>query len=377
MNVKMMGLSLLVGATVVGCREKDAEGESAAAAGESANVMVVSVNGVKLMKGALDADVDALVKAQGGAIAPQQMEYARQMFANQLVQKFIAENTLLSRAKAGGYAVTDDERKARTAELEKALARAKGMPKTADAYFKTHPLGEKRAKEDFENGILIDAMMKAEQAKAPKPDFTAEAKKVIDGIVSNNAVAKTSEADVLKRISALKAQLDKVPAAEVEKKFAELAKANSDCPSSSKGGDLGQFTHGQMVPEFDKAAFSLPVGKVSDPVKTQFGYHLILTTKKVPAVEAKGDTPAAPEKVQASHILLKTASVQKVPTVADEVKRLEMRRDRMFAQDFIQKLISEADIQASEEYKQFLPPKAAPKAAKPTDKTPVEKPAAK
>ena len=404
MNVKMMGLSLLVGATVVGCGEKGAEGESAAAADESANVMVVSVNGVKLMKGALDADVEAVVKAQGKAIQPQQMEYARQMIANQLVQKFIAENALLSRAKAGGYVVTDDERTARKAELEKALARAKGMPKTADAYFQSYPLGEKRAREEFENGILIDKMMKAEQAKAPKPDFSAEAKKVVDGIVSNNAAAKTSEADVLKRISALKEQLDKVPPAEVEKKFAELAKANSDCPSSSKGGDLGQFTHGQMVPEFDKAAFSLPVGKVSDPVKTQFGYHLILATKKIPAVEAKGDKPAEPEKVQASHILLKTASVKKVPTVADEVKRLEMRRDRMFAQDFIQKIIAAADIQASEEYKQFLPPTAAPKAqeaepqakaaekpeekaaadktpvqsaAKPAAKAPVEKPAAK
>ena len=71
MNVKMMGLSLLVGATVVGCGEKGAEGESAAAADESANVMVVSVNGVKLMKGALDADVEAVVKAQGKAIQPQ------------------------------------------------------------------------------------------------------------------------------------------------------------------------------------------------------------------------------------------------------------------------------------------------------------------
>ena len=111
MNVKMMGLSLLVGATVVGCGEKGAEGESAAAADESANVMVVSVNGVKLMKGALDADVEAVVKAQGKAIQPQQMEYARQMIANQLVQKFIAENALLSRAKAGGYVVTDDERR--------------------------------------------------------------------------------------------------------------------------------------------------------------------------------------------------------------------------------------------------------------------------
>lgn len=58
--------------------------------------------------------------------------------------------------------------------------------------------------------------------------------------------------------------------------FATLAKANSEDPGSAvKGGDLGTFRHGQMVPQFDQVAFTLPVGQVSEPVKTQFGYHLI------------------------------------------------------------------------------------------------------
>ncbi|MFN3168650.1 MAG: peptidylprolyl isomerase [Phycisphaeraceae bacterium] len=58
--------------------------------------------------------------------------------------------------------------------------------------------------------------------------------------------------------------------------FAELAKAHSDCPSGKSGGSLGQFSQGQMVPEFDAVIFSdLPLGEVSEPVKTQFGYHLI------------------------------------------------------------------------------------------------------
>lgn len=62
--------------------------------------------------------------------------------------------------------------------------------------------------------------------------------------------------------------------------FAAVAKQSSKCPSGANGGDLGYFGKGMMVPEFEKAAFSLPVGEVSQPVKTQFGWHLIKVTDK-------------------------------------------------------------------------------------------------
>ena len=62
--------------------------------------------------------------------------------------------------------------------------------------------------------------------------------------------------------------------------FEEAAKEHSSCPSKEAGGNLGEFGRGQMVPEFEEAAFSLTVGEVSDPVKTQFGYHLIRVNAK-------------------------------------------------------------------------------------------------
>ena len=65
------------------------------------------------------------------------------------------------------------------------------------------------------------------------------------------------------------------------KDFAEIAKQYSKCPSGKKGGDLGEFFRGQMVPEFDKVVFSGEIGKVHGPVKTQFGFHLLEITKRV------------------------------------------------------------------------------------------------
>nr|WP_325176367.1 peptidylprolyl isomerase [Pelagicoccus mobilis] len=78
--------------------------------------------------------------------------------------------------------------------------------------------------------------------------------------------------------------------------FADLAKEHSKCPSGQRGGELGEFGRGQMVPEFDEVVFSAPVNEVQGPVKTQFGFHLLEVT-------ARGDEMP---KASARHILVET-----------------------------------------------------------------------
>lgn len=62
--------------------------------------------------------------------------------------------------------------------------------------------------------------------------------------------------------------------------FADVAREHSTCPSSARGGELGEFGRGAMVPEFDEVVFSAPVGEIQGPVKTQFGYHLLEVTAR-------------------------------------------------------------------------------------------------
>lgn len=89
---------------------------------------------------------------------------------------------------------------------------------------------------------------------------------------SSRSSATRSKEQALTQIEALKAQLDGGA------DFAELARQHSDCPSKSRGGDLGSFGKGQMVKAFEVTAFGLGVGATSGVVETDFGYHLIKRT---------------------------------------------------------------------------------------------------
>ncbi len=126
------------------------------------------------------------------------------------------------------------------------------------------------------NRLLMDSLL-ASEGKAATTDAAMkqvyeDASKQITGeqeVHARHILVETED-----EAKAVKAELDKGA------DFAELAKKKSKDPGASDGGDLGFFTKEQMVPEFSAVAFALEPGKISDPVKSQFGWHIIKVEEK-------------------------------------------------------------------------------------------------
>src|SRR6188472_4783158 len=126
------------------------------------------------------------------------------------------------------------------------------------------------------NRLLMDSLLAGEGKAATTPDAM---KKVYE----EASKQITGEQEVHARHILVETEDDaKAVAAELKKgaDFAELAKKKSKDPGASDGGDLGFFTKEQMVPEFSAVAFALEPGKISDPVKSQFGWHIIKVEEK-------------------------------------------------------------------------------------------------
>jgi peptidyl-prolyl cis-trans isomerase C len=126
------------------------------------------------------------------------------------------------------------------------------------------------------NRLLMDSLLATEGKAATTDDAMKkvyeDASKQISGeqeVHARHILVETED-----EAKAVKAELDKGA------DFAELAKKKSKDPGASDGGDLGFFTKDQMVPEFSAVAFALEPGKISDPVKTQFGWHIIKVEEK-------------------------------------------------------------------------------------------------
>ncbi|MGJ4880717.1 MULTISPECIES: peptidylprolyl isomerase [unclassified Bradyrhizobium] len=206
-----------------------------ARAADDANPVLAKVNGAEIRK----SDVTLAEEELGQSLA--QMDPATK---DENVLSFLIDMKLVAKA-------AEDKKVADSEEFKKRLAFTR-------------------------NRLLMDSLLASEGKAATTPDAMKkvyeEAAKQIGGEQEVHArhILVETEDDA----KAVKAELAKGA------DFAELAKKKSKDPGASDGGDLGFFTKEQMVPEFANVAFSLEPGKISDPVKTQFGWHVIKVEEK-------------------------------------------------------------------------------------------------
>ncbi len=207
-----------------------------------------TVNGNKIT----DADIAAILQVIPGANFDQMTKEQKEKVVDQAIEKKLLGDVAL---KAGME---------KEPEFKKALKNVK-----RDLAL------ELWMKKEFDSIKITDAdiknFYKNNSSKFKKPE-TAKAKHIL----------LTNEADAKAVIKELKASKD------LESKFIELAKEKSTGPSGPSGGDLGWFDRKRMVKEFSDAAFALKKGAYTKkPVKTQFGYHVILVEDKKPAGNVK------------------------------------------------------------------------------------------
>ena len=161
----------------------------------------------------------------------------------------------------------------------------------ADAFL----LDREAEKRGFESG---EAMVRDGIAEPTEEELRAAWAAILAENPSEGRIGETVEASHLLVLLPEGASADDDAAAQKKAKalrerilageaFAAVAREASDCPSKARGGSLGSFTRGQMVAAFEEAAFSQPVGVVGEPVRTEYGWHLILVTKREPARERR------------------------------------------------------------------------------------------
>ncbi len=245
--------------------------------------VVVRVNGEDITRGEIMEMMDmAMQQFAGRGVAPEQMQQMQAQIYSQIKNDLITKKLITSAVAAAGIQVDD-------AKIAETIEEIKGnIPEGQTIEGILESRGQDL--ESFKKNLAQDlaAQQLIEQQTADIAEATeADAQEFYDSnpdqftqpetVSASHILIQFDPEDTEETKAEKKAKLqeirDNIIAGTVT--FEDAATADSDCPSSARGGDLGSFGKGQMVPEFEVAAFSQELGEVGPIVETQFGYHII------------------------------------------------------------------------------------------------------
>ena len=201
------------------------------------------------------------------------------------LDQLITYTVMKQEAATRGLAIPDTDLEDRVKQMQGGMTKEQFDKALADRSTSATQL-----RNDARVDMMIDKMVEAELASIASateaeakdfydknPDKFKQGEAVRASHILVMANEKADDATKKQARAKIEAILKRV---RVGEDFAKLAKENSDDGSKDQGGDLGFFQRGSMVPEFDKAAFALKPGEISDVVTTQFGYHIIKVAEK-------------------------------------------------------------------------------------------------
>lgn len=251
------------------------------------DTVLVDVDGDKLTYGKAVSDMKRMLSARG-APAEQLDMIVKQMGAQalpQLAEQFVVSSLLKAEATKRGFTATASDVDGAISNIVANLPEGMTFEDALDKMGTTLEQARKEIEEGIPvNKLLEDLTKSIDVAEEEIKKFYEENARYFEQpeqIEASHILLATKDATNNVAKAALKAKaedLRKQILAGAD--FAELAKANSDCPSKEQGGNLGYFGKGQMVPPFEAAAFALETNQVSEVVETTFGYHIIKVTGK-------------------------------------------------------------------------------------------------
>lgn len=312
---------------------------------------IIKVNDQNITQGQFDAEFDkqagnGIAKALGIDVKDDKNSFLYMLIKDRVVNELIVKALLNQEMQKRGIEVTNKD----VDDAVKEIIDKVGSKEQLDALLKQNGISNSQFKKDLKEEVKMKKLAKelgsssVSDAEAKKfyndniskfkhPDKVRashilisvnpqEIEEVVKSDPNNKNIDETAvKAKVAAEVQAKEAKANQI-LAEAKKnptQFAKLAKENSeDTATANKGGDLGFFAAKEMVPEFSKAAFSMKPNTISDkPVKTQFGYHIIMVTDR----SAAGQDPFEKVKPSIKAYLENQKQIELIDKLTESLKK--------------------------------------------------------